>query len=101
MNFRSDRVAQLIQKELSQLLIREVEFGAALATITRVEVDSHLELARVYVAILPDEKKEEAFELLEASSGRLHHLLSRILNIRPMPKIRFEYDTGAFSSSSR
>lgn len=95
MNFRPDRVSSLIEKELSRIMVREVEFEDAVVTITRVDVGSKLDIASVYVAVIPEARNGAVMRILAREQGKLHHLLSRTLNIRPMPQIRFVYDAGA------
>jgi ribosome-binding factor A len=94
MNHRPLRVANLIRDELSAILVREMEFGGALATITEVVIDDKMDMARVRVSVLPANKDEEVFRSLRKAQGFLQHVLSKKLNIRPMPFIRFEIDHG-------
>ncbi len=95
MNHRAERVQSLIQAELSKIIIREVEFPeGALATITSVEVDKKLEWANVLVSVIPSSFAAKAVQLLEKSVGELQYLLMKKLNIKPMPRIRFELDRG-------
>ncbi len=94
MNYRPLRVGNLIRDELSAIILRELEFPGALVTITAVAIDQKLEMAKVKVSILPGDKAETALTELESQAGRLQHELSHKLNIRPMPRIRFELDHG-------
>ena len=92
--FRSDRVSKVIREELSKIIIREFEFGGALATITSVDVDKKLEHASVNVSVLPSAQSERVLADLERSAGHLQHLLNQKMNIRPMPRISFVPDHG-------
>jgi ribosome-binding factor A len=94
MNHRPLRVANLIRDELSAILVREMEFGGALVTITEVVIDDKMDMARVRVSVLPANKDEEVFRALRKAQGFLQHVLSKKMNIRPMPFIRFEIDHG-------
>ena|SRR3989338_4156029 len=94
MNHRPDRVASLIQEELSALLVRELEFPGALVTISAVEVTKKLDFARVEVSVLPAEKETEVLKVLVAAQRELQFKLGRKLNIKPMPSLRFEIDHG-------
>jgi len=94
MNYRPLRVANLIRDELSQLILREMEFSGALVTVTEVVVDKKLEGAAVKVSILPSGKALDALRALKNNEKRLQRELGRKLNIRPMPKIHFELDRG-------
>ena len=94
MNYRNLRVANLIRDELSAIILRELEFPGALVTLTDVKIDKKLELATIKASVLPAQKEKEALQTLANEQGRLQHLLSRKLNIKPMPRIRFELDPG-------
>ncbi len=92
--YRSERVQSLIRERLSWLILREIEIPGALLTITEVEVSKKLEHARVRVSVLPSEKAPEALRELTRRAGELQFMLSREMNIKPMPRIAFEIDHG-------
>jgi ribosome-binding factor A len=95
MNFRPLRVAGLIQEELSKLIIREVDIPeGALATIVGVDVDRKLEHAKIRVSIFPKEKEKEGLAALVKRQGDMQYLLMKKINIKPMPRIAFEKDSG-------
>jgi ribosome-binding factor A len=94
MNHRPERVASLIREELSLLIVRELEFPDTLVTLTDVEVNKKLELAKVGVTVFPSEKADETMAVLKRSQGQLQRLLNHKLNIRPMPRIDFFPDHG-------
>lgn len=91
---RHQRVTSLIQEHLNAIIMREMEFGGALVTITEVIIQKDLDYADVYVSVIPDERAEEVVMKLNGSKGYLKHLMVRKINIRPMPEIRFIMDTG-------
>lgn len=92
--FRKERIGSLIQEELSKILLREVEVPGALISITEAEVMKKLNHAKVKVSVLPSEKGEKVMKQLTARAGHFQHELNRTMNIRPMPQIVFELDTG-------
>ena len=94
MQHRPLRVQKLIREELSKIVLRELEFFGALATITEVVVDKKLGTAKVKVSILPAEAAEEVLKTLEKNTGKLQYLLMKKINLKPMPKISFEIDRG-------
>lgn len=94
MNHRSERVSKLIREELSKLILKELEFPGALATITEVEVDKKLENARVMVSVIPSSSAPAALKELGEAAGNLQYLLLKKINIKPMPRIVFELDHG-------
>ncbi|MDP3980891.1 MAG: 30S ribosome-binding factor RbfA [Chlamydiota bacterium] len=92
---RHERVDDLIEKELSLIIAKEVEFNpGVLVSITEVSVSKKLDRAEVYVSTLPDAKAEEAVRLLNSRVPFLQHLLLKKLNIRPLPDLHFIVDKG-------
>lgn len=92
--FRSERVSSLIQEEFNKILLKEIEVSGALITVTQVEVSKDLERAVIYFSVIPSEKAEEILEILKKNRSRLQYLLTKKINIKPMPKISFKVDYG-------
>ena len=90
MSKRIQQVNQLIKKELSQIILREVDFSAGLlVTVTRVETSSNLNQTKVYISTLPGDKSQEILEILNRLIYFLQKKLDRRLKMRPIPKIKF------------
>jgi len=87
---RIQRVNQLIKKELSQLLLREVEFPKdILVTITRVESSPNLIQAKAYISVMPEEKTSRVFQVLNRQIYDIQQILNQRLKMRPIPRIKF------------
>ncbi len=97
MSRRTDRVADLLRKELSVILLREVsDPRIRLATLSEVSVTPNLEWARISVSVLGDEAERDAcLEALGRATGFLRTLLGRRLELRTIPKLEFRLDRGA------
>ena len=93
---RQSRVAELLQRELAQMITYELrDPRLASVTVTRVEVTPDLRLARVYISTLGDEGAgREAVAGLEHASGYLRRELGRRTDLRFLPELRFVYDTS-------
>ncbi len=93
---RLNRIAELIHRELSLLLMRAVRDPRLTGvTITDVTVTSDLSLARIYYSVLGDaEVEKEAQAALEHASGFLRSQLASHLQLRLMPQLLFELDTS-------
>jgi len=90
MSERIPQVNQLIKKELSQIILREVEFPRdILATLTRVETTSNLNESKVYISCIPETKQESVLNILNSQVWHLQQLLNKRLRMRPIPKIIF------------
>lgn len=94
MNHRPERVGKLIREELSKIIARELEFENVLATITEVEVDRKLEIAKTRISVWPIEKTKDVLKTLNKTRNLFQTALFKKLNIRPMPRIQFEIDRG-------
>ena len=99
---RTPRLNQQFKREISGILSRKVRdprVGSLLITEARVTAD--LWVARVFFRQLdPDRNPEEVLAGLEAAGPFIRSELSKILSIRRIPELRFEYDTS-FDSANR
>ena len=90
MSKRIQRINQLIKKELSQIILREIEFPQdVLVTITRVETSPNLIESNVWISVLPEEKLKRILEILNKNIYFLQQKLNKRLKMRPIPRIRF------------
>jgi len=100
MKSRIQRVNQLIKKEISQILLREVDWeesvvppgwrpSGVLITVTRVESAVDLNQAKIYISCLPEEKTSKVFQILNQQIYELQKKLNQRLRMRPIPRIKF------------
>lgn len=97
MTKRLQKVNQLIKKELSQIILREIEFPAGvLVTITRVESAANLIQAKVFIGVIPEEKILEVLQILNYQIYQLQQKINKRLKMRPVPRLKFlgEKKTG-------
>jgi len=97
MSERILRVNQLIKREISQVILREIDFPKnLLVTITRVETSVDLEEAKIYVSVIPEDQTSRVLHVLETQVYNLQQKLNKRLEMRPTPRIRFcqERETG-------
>ena len=90
---RTDRVAELLQRELSKLIQLEIKDPRlpAFVTISGVTVSSDLSHAKIYFTILTGDKQETAAVLNNAASY-LRTLLAKTIKLYSMPQLAFVYD---------
>jgi ribosome-binding factor A len=90
MSRRIERVNQLIKKELSEIFLKEADFGKGiLVTITRVEASSNLIQAKVYISVFPKTKAQKILKNLSMRIYDIQQMLNKRLKMRPIPKIKF------------
>lgn len=93
---RTQRVGDLIQRQLSILIQREVKDPRLkFLTISAVEVTRDLSWAKVYVSALGTEEEiQEIVAVLNKAAGFLRHALSQTLTFRITPQLNFVYDAS-------
>ena len=90
MSKRIQRVNELIKRELSQILLRDVEFPRdILVTVTRVETSPDLRESRVYVSTMPAIKSREILKVLNQLIYGIQQEINKRLKMKPIPKIIF------------
>jgi len=95
-NPRARRMAEQIQRELTELLRRDVKDSRiGNVTITAVDVTGDLRTAKVFYLVFGREGPDPSVQRgLESAAGFLRNALSRALMIRYTPTLSFELDTS-------
>lgn len=93
---RVARVASLIKREVSQMLmsgIKDDRVGAGMVSVTDVEVSGDLQHAKVFVSIYgTDEARAETMEGLKAATGYVRRELGQRIRLRRTPEVLFRED---------
>lgn len=101
---RVERVAALIRKETSELLmhgIRDDRVHQGLISITQVDVSGDLQHCKIFVSVLADpEGRAQVMEGLQAASSFLRGELGRRLQMRRAPEVVFHLDRGLEKGAS-
>jgi len=88
MSQRIKKVNQLIKKELSKILLKELNFNKEIViTITRVETSVDLTQVKVYVSTLPN--TPEVISYLNKNTYFFHKELNKRIKLKRIPKIKF------------
>jgi ribosome-binding factor A len=93
---RHQRVGDQIQRELAELIRREVKDPrlSSMVTVAEVRVSPDLSQARVFITVL-DEQGEQSVDVLNHAAGFLRSQLGKVLRLRIVPQLHFVYDTTA------
>ena len=93
---RLRRVADQIQRELSELLRTELKDPrVGMITLTGVEVSPDLGYARVFFTTLADAQSLKGIETgLARAAGFLRVQLGKRLSLRVTPELRFKHDVS-------
>ena len=101
---RVERVAALIRKETSELLIngiRDERVHQGMVSITDVEVSGDLQHCKIFVSIFGDpEIRNQVMDGLQAASGYMRGELGRRLQMRRAPDVVFQLDRGLEKGTS-
>jgi ribosome-binding factor A len=93
---RVERVAELIKREVSALIMRDIKddrVGAGMVSVTAVEVSGDLQHARIFVSIYgTDEARAETMAGLGAATGFIRRELGQRLSLRRVPEVLFKED---------
>lgn len=93
---RVARVAELIKREVSNMLLHEIKddrVGAGMVSVTEVIVSGDLQHARIFVSIYgTEEARLETMAGLEAATGFVRREIGQRLSLRRTPEILFQED---------
>ena len=93
---RVSRVAELIKREISQMLlhgIKDDRVGMGMVSITEVDVSGDLQHAKVFVSIYGTEAdRAETMAGLEAATGYVRKQLGHRIRLRRTPEVIFVED---------
>jgi ribosome-binding factor A len=91
---RSEKVADLIQKEISQMLVKSIKDPRiGFVTITKVTVSEDCRFAKVYFSVAGTlAERESSVRGLDSAKGYVRKELGRRLRLRYTPEIVFQFD---------
>ncbi|MGB3619148.1 MAG: 30S ribosome-binding factor RbfA [Catalinimonas sp.] len=96
---RQQKYARLLQRDLGEILQRDVKhwFEGSFITVTQVRISPDLRLAKVYLSFLATKRAPEMLERVEERGKQIrHHLAQRIRNqVRVIPELHFFLDDTA------
>jgi len=91
---RSIRVADLIQKEVSHMLLESIKDPRiGFVTITKVEVSDDCRMAKIYFSVAGTiAEKEKSIKGLESAKGFVRKELGKRVRLKYIPEIMFKFD---------
>ncbi len=93
MKHRLVRVAEILKRELSAAIIRELPPGGGLITVTGVDVSPDLRNATVHVGVLGTAaQRKAALETLEHHRGLLQAECAKRVVLKFTPQLKFSLD---------
>ena len=94
MSIKVQRLANVLAKEISSILMLEVkDEDIKFVTITHVDLSSDLSYAKVYCTVLDDEKRDKCIHDLNGAKGFIRNeLIKRKIEMRKIPELTFIFD---------
>jgi len=91
---RTRRVGEQMQRELAQLIQREVKDPRlGMVTVSGVDVSRDYSVAKVYITVLGENTDPaQTLAILNKVSGFLRHELGQRMVLRTVPALTFHYD---------
>ncbi len=94
---RSDRVADSIVKEVSQMIVKGEIKDPRLSSvfITGIKVVENLSIAEIFFTVMENTgDKVEALKGLQSAKGFIKGRLAKRLKIRRIPELKFSFDSA-------
>ncbi|WP_061241004.1 30S ribosome-binding factor RbfA [Ectopseudomonas composti] len=93
---RTQRIGDQMQRELAQLIRREVKDPRlGLVTITAVDVSRDIGHAKVFITVMGQDDADavkESLKVLNDAAGFLRMQLGKAMKLRSVPQLHFHYD---------
>lgn len=94
------RLNELIKREFSLIVLKEVDFPEGVfVTITRVDTSDDLKQANVYISVMPENKSKLAIDIIKKQMYFLQQKLNKRLRMRPIPRINFTSEKLTFQAA--
>jgi len=91
--YRVKKANSLIKKELSKIILKDVDFPAdVLVTLTRVDISLDFSRVNVFISTMPYRKSNETISILNDDIYFLQKKLNKRLKMRPVPKVIFKIE---------
>jgi len=94
MKHRMLRINEVVKRELSGIIAREINFEGALVSISHVDVTPDLKNAHVFVSVLGTEARESVISKLASHRAALQAELARHVTMKYTPHLIFRLDNS-------
>jgi ribosome-binding factor A len=93
MSERTERMAEVIRRELSTLILREAALEGQIVTISSVETSPDLKHAYVYISVIEQQlRKERVLAILNKFRTPWQGAMGRRIGAKFTPKLHFSFD---------
>jgi ribosome-binding factor A len=93
---RQNKISRLLQKDLSDIFLKEGRnlFGSAMITVTKVHVTSDLSIAKIYMSLFATKDKDELLKQIKLHAKEIRFKLGQRIGrqVRVIPDLQFYMD---------
>lgn len=92
---RQQRIARLIQKDLSDIFLRYARsLGGTLISVSEVRVSPDLAIAHVFLSIFPQDRQQSTMLKIEEEKGKIRGEMGSLERhqLRIIPELNFHLD---------
>ncbi len=92
---RQQKISRLIQKELGDIFLLQTKATTGIIiSITEVRITPDLSIAKVYLSVFPNNKRDELIEAITANTREIRFDLGKRLrhSLRIIPNLKFFID---------
>jgi len=90
---RIRKLNDLLRDEVGKILLHELRLSEGVfVTVLGANISPTLEHAAVHISVIPESKEKDILKMLKHRIFDIQQMLNKHLNMRPVPKIRFEID---------
>ncbi|MEA3452757.1 MAG: 30S ribosome-binding factor RbfA [Patescibacteria group bacterium] len=101
MSERIIRLNELFKREISNILLKEESFDKnMLVTVTRVDISPELSGAKIFISVMPEEKRKEVLDFLKKDIYHIQQELNKRLYLKKIPRIVF-YEESKVEEAAR
>lgn len=99
MSHRMEKVNKNIQRVFGAIIAAEVDLPPdVLVTVTGVETTRNLNVATVWLSVLPTAHEDTVMAALTQQMYDLQGLFNRAVHMKPLPRLKLRIDHGASNS---
>lgn len=95
MSRRTDKVNELLRREIGTTIQRDFEFPGTIVTVIEVEVTDDLKEGKVWVGVVGKMSPSQVLEKLNARHGLIQSAVARRVVLRNTPRLTFRLDDSA------
>ena len=90
MSERIARLNELLKREISETLLKQEGFDREiLMTVTRVDISPDLSEAKVFISVMPEERREKVLDSLRKNIYHIQQEVNNKLFLKKIPRIVF------------